>query len=89
MSPHQIIAPISKNTLFFSLVCQPYKILNVQTWMPGDPKVLGEGALLPISGIRVGGRLKQFPVLGGSDSFLKIAFNLYKLTKVQYLLNIK
>ena len=54
----------------------------------GHPKVLREGALRPISGIWVGGHLKQFPVLGGSDSFLKIGFNLYKLTKVQHLPNI-
>lgn len=56
--------------------------------MLGHPKVLREGALRPISGIWVGGHLKQFPVLGGSDSFLKIGFNLYKLTKVQHLPNI-
>ena len=52
--------------------------------MLGHPKVLREGALRPISGIWVGGHLKQFPVLGGTDSFLEIVFDLYKLNKVQH-----
>ena len=32
----------------------------------------------------MGPQLKQFPVLGGTDSFLEIVFDLYKLNKVQH-----
>ena len=64
--------------------------------MVGHPKVLREGALHPISGIWVGGSKKYgrtaaqtVPSFGRlSDSFLKIGFNLYKLTEVQHLPNV-
>ena len=78
--------PAQKTLLYFSRVStvpNP-KCRNMDSV---SPKSAGGGCTLPYfwhMGGCVGPQLKQFPVLGGTDSFLEIVFDLYKLNKVQH-----